>query len=115
MKEQQIAAIGDDDARENYRVMLRFRDQLLAAPSLEAFYCGLFQHDVAVPPLFVDQTVQAILRGILDGDDDGLKARAAELFSVGSASTSTTARSGSPTTRRWRCTPPAAPSAVSAS
>jgi hypothetical protein len=33
-----------------------------------------------VPPLFVDQTVQVILRGILEGDGDGLKARAAELF-----------------------------------
>ena len=40
----------------------------------------MFQHDVAVPPLFIDQTVQALLRGILDGDGDGLKARAAELF-----------------------------------
>ena len=75
-----LAAIRDEDARENYRIMLRFRDQLLAAPSLEAFYAGLFRHDVAVPPLFIDQTVQAILRGILDGGDDGLKARAAELF-----------------------------------
>ena len=75
-----IAGIADEDARENYRVMLRFRDQLLAAPSLEAFYAGLFQRDVAVPPLFIDQTVQVILRGMLDGDGDGLNARAAELF-----------------------------------
>jgi hypothetical protein len=78
--DQRIAQMRDEDARENYRVMLRFRDQLLAAPSLEAFYAGLFKRDVAVPPLFIDQTVQAILRGILDGDGDGLKARAAELF-----------------------------------
>jgi hypothetical protein len=75
-----IAEIRDEDARENYRIMLRFRDQMLAAPSLEAFYAGLFDHDVVVPPLFIDQTVQAILRGILDGDGDGLKARAAEIF-----------------------------------
>ena len=77
---KRLAAIRDEDARENYRIMLNFRDQLLAAPSLEAFYAGLFLRDVAVPPLFIDQTVQAILRGILDGEDDGLKARAAELF-----------------------------------
>ena len=32
--ERGIAAIRDGDARENYRVMLRFRDQLLAAPTL---------------------------------------------------------------------------------
>jgi len=76
----EIAALADEDARENYRVMLRFRDQLLAAPSLEAFYFGLFQRDVAVPPLFIDQTVQVILRGILDATDDGMQARAAELF-----------------------------------
>jgi len=75
-----IAAVRDEDARENYRVMLKFRDQLLAAPSLEAFYSGLFKSDVAVPPLFIDQTVQAILRGILDKTDDGLRARAGELF-----------------------------------
>ena len=80
VEEQQIAAIRDGDARENYRVMLRFRAQLLAAPSLEAFYSGLFRDEVAVPPLFIDQTVQVILRGILEGDGDGLKARAAELF-----------------------------------
>ena len=78
--ERGIALMRDEDARENYRVMLRFRDQLLAAPSLEAFYAGLFRRDVAVPPLFIDLTVQVILRGILDGDGDGLKARAAELF-----------------------------------
>ena len=39
---RRIASIRDGDARENYRVMLHFRDQLLAAPSLEAFYEGLF-------------------------------------------------------------------------
>jgi hypothetical protein len=78
--EQQIAALRDEDARENHRVMLRFRDQLLAAPSLEAFYAGLFKRDVAVPPLFIDQTVQVILRGILDATENGLIARAAELF-----------------------------------
>ncbi|MEO8442109.1 MAG: DUF6352 family protein [Betaproteobacteria bacterium] len=77
---RRLAEIRDEDARENYRVMLRFRDQLIVAPSLEAFYAGLVQHDIAVPPMFIDQTVQAILRGILDGADDGLKARAAELF-----------------------------------
>ena len=77
---ERIVRLRDEGARENYRIMLRFREQLLAAPSLEAFYAGLFRHDIAVPPLFIDQTVQAILRGMLDGEGDGLKARAAELF-----------------------------------
>lgn len=78
--EQQIAALADEDARENYRVMLRFRSQLLAAPTLEAFYFDLFRRDVAVPPVFVHHTAQVILRGLLDGTEDGLEARAAELF-----------------------------------
>ncbi len=77
---REIAAIRDADSRENYRIILNFRDQLVAAPSLEAFYAGLFQSDVAVPPLLIDLAVQAILRSILDGETDGLKARAAELF-----------------------------------
>jgi uncharacterized protein DUF6352 len=76
----EIAAIADPDARENYRVMLRFREQLLAAPTLEAFYSSLFQRDVAVPPDFIHHTVQVILRGILNGECNGLEARAAELF-----------------------------------
>jgi hypothetical protein len=78
--EGEIEAVADADARENYRVMLRFRDQLLAAPTLEAFYFNLFRDDVAVPPEFIHHTVQVILRGILDGSGDGLEARAAELF-----------------------------------
>lgn len=78
--EAEIEALADPDARENVRVMLRFREQLLAAPTLEAFYAGLFQHDVAVPPDFIAHTAQVILRGILEGTEDGLEARAAELF-----------------------------------
>jgi hypothetical protein len=76
----EIAAIADADARENYQVMMRFRDRLLAAETLEAFYFDLFREDVAVPPDFIHHTVQVILRGILDGVNDGLAARAAELF-----------------------------------
>ncbi|MBI4193754.1 MAG: hypothetical protein HY526_01610 [Betaproteobacteria bacterium] len=80
VSETEIGTIADSDARENYRVMLRFRRQLLAAPTLEAFYFDLFRRDVVVPPDFVHHTVQVLLRGILDGSRDGLEARAAELF-----------------------------------
>ncbi|HEY7658751.1 MAG TPA: DUF6352 family protein [Burkholderiales bacterium] len=76
----EIDAIADPDARENYRVMMRFRDRLLAAESLEAFYVDLFREDIAVPPDFIHHTAQVILRSILDGARDGLEARAAELF-----------------------------------
>jgi Family of unknown function (DUF6352) len=80
VSEAEIDALADADARENYRVMLRFRARLLHAPTIEAFYSELFRHDVAVPPEFVHHTVQVILRSILDGTTDGLEARAAELF-----------------------------------
>jgi hypothetical protein len=80
VRDDEIAAISDEDARENYRVMLRFRDRLLAARTLEAFYFDLFRSDVSVPPDFIHQTAQVILRGILDVIDSGLDARAAEVF-----------------------------------
>ena len=77
----QIDAIADTDARSNYRILLDFRARLLAAPTLEACYLGLFAAgDVSVPPLFIDQLTQIILRNILEGTDDALELRAAELF-----------------------------------
>jgi hypothetical protein len=76
-----IAGIADADARSNYRVLLDYRALLLAAPTLEACYVGLFAgDDVSVPPLFIDQLTQIILRNILDGSEDALQLRAAELF-----------------------------------
>jgi hypothetical protein len=78
--EAEISAVADSDARENYHVILRFRERLLAAPTLEAFYFDLFRDDVAVPPNFIHYTAQVILRSMLDGGQDGLEARAAELF-----------------------------------
>jgi hypothetical protein len=76
----EIAALADPDAQENYRVMLRFREQLLAAPTLEGFYFDLFRRDIAVPPPFIHHTTEVILRGMLEGTDNGLLARAAEVF-----------------------------------
>jgi hypothetical protein len=80
VSDEEIRAIADEDARENYRVMLRFRERLVGAPTLEAFYFDLFRHDIAVPPDFIHQTAQVILRGILDANRDALEARAAEIF-----------------------------------
>lgn len=76
----ELAALADADARDNYQVLLRFRDRLLEAGTLERFYSTLFQADVAVPPQFVHYTVEVILRGLLDGVADGLCLRAAEIF-----------------------------------
>lgn len=83
---QDIAAarldgVEDSDARDNYRILLAFLARLARAESLESCYVGIFSGgDVAVPPLFIDQLAQIIVRSILDGCEDPLEARAAELF-----------------------------------
>lgn len=77
----EIAALSDADARENWEVMLAFRDRLLAAPSLEAAYLRLVRGGMGnTPPLFLDQLTQLILRNALHGCDDPFVLRAAELF-----------------------------------
>lgn len=76
-----LARLADADARENYAIWLRFRDRLVAADSLEAAYVGLFRGDgVDVPPLFVDQLTQVILRHVLGENADPVAARAAEML-----------------------------------
>ncbi len=77
----ELAAIADPDARDNYAVWLRFRDRLAAAPSLEAAYAGLFGGEgVDVPPLFVHQLTQVLLRHVLGADAEPMAARAAEML-----------------------------------
>lgn len=77
----ELDAIADADARDNYRILLRFRERLLAGGTVEACYAGLFKgQGVDVPPLFVEQLAHVILRNILEGCEDPLQARAAELF-----------------------------------
>ncbi len=66
--------------QENYRVLLRWRDRLLAAGTAEGAYMALFKGAVDVPPMFVDQLAHVILRNVLDGTDDPLRLRAGELF-----------------------------------
>ncbi|RUY99634.1 hypothetical protein EN974_11405 [Mesorhizobium sp. M7A.F.Ca.CA.001.12.2.1] len=78
---EEIAAIDDPDARENWEFMIAFRNRLLAAPSLEACYLELARGSAAdIPPLFMNQRAQLVLRNALDGDDDPFVLRAAELF-----------------------------------
>jgi hypothetical protein len=78
--EAEIGAVQDEDARHNYRMLLRFRERLLAAGTVEGCYMGLFKGAIDVPPLFIEQLAHVILRNLLDGCDDPLKLRAAELF-----------------------------------
>ena len=76
----ELAAVADADARENYAVWLRFRARLTAAPSIEAAYVALFRDGVDVPPLFVHQLTQILLRHILGTDTEPLQARSAEML-----------------------------------
>jgi hypothetical protein len=76
----ELEALADADARHNYRVVLKFRDRLLAAGTVEGCYMGLFKGAVDVPPLFIGQLAHVILRNLLDGCEDPLRLRAAELF-----------------------------------
>ncbi|HEY1364368.1 MAG TPA: DUF6352 family protein [Xanthobacteraceae bacterium] len=78
---EEVARLADGDARANWRVMLGFRDRLLAQPTVEAAYLALVREGAGeTPPLFLDQLVHAILRNALDGCTDALLLRAAELF-----------------------------------
>ena len=77
----EIAAIADADARENWELLIAFRDHLLAHPTLEASYLALARHGVgSTPPLFLNQLVHVILRNALDDCEDPFVLRAAELM-----------------------------------
>lgn len=77
----EIAAITDADARENWALMMAWRDQLVAHRTIEAAYLDLVRHGMGrTPPLFLNQLVHAILRNVLDGCEDAFVLRAAELL-----------------------------------
>ncbi len=84
--EARLGELTDPDAVENYRVVLGFRDRLLAAGTIEECYLRLFlpgdksDPGVPVPPLFIDQMAHVIARAVLEGCEDGLRARAGELL-----------------------------------
>jgi hypothetical protein len=79
--QSEINSIADTDARENWELMVGFRDRLLGQPTLEAVYLDLIRHGVgSTPPLFLNQLVHAIMRNALDGCENPFIVRAAELF-----------------------------------
>jgi len=81
VRDDELAAIADADAADNYRVFVRFRDRLAGAASLESAYMGLFRGEgVDVPPLFVHQLTQVLLRHVLGDGADPLEARMAEML-----------------------------------
>ena len=76
-----IAAIADADARENWQLLVAFRDHLLRHKTLEAAYAELVRNGIGnFPLLFINQLVHVILRNALDGVTDARVVRAAELF-----------------------------------
>jgi len=76
----EIAAIADADARENWQVMIAFRDRLTRHKTLEAAYLDIVRTGAKVPHIFLNQLVHVILRNALDGCDDPFVLRAGELF-----------------------------------
>lgn len=78
--ESQVAAIVDVDARNNWELILAWRDHLVRHTTLEAAYLDIVQRRRKFPHLFINQLVQVILRNVLDDCDDAFTLRAAELF-----------------------------------
>ena len=77
----EIAAIADKDARENWTVMIAFRDRLVSHRTIEGAYLHLVRSGFGETPLlFVNQIVHAILRNVLDDCEDVYALRAAEMF-----------------------------------
>jgi hypothetical protein len=76
-----IAAISDADARENWSLMIAFRDRLLKHRTLESAYLDFARRDSSLtPPMFLNHLVHVILRNVLDGCEDPYVLRAAELL-----------------------------------
>jgi len=78
---QTLASIEDADARENWAEFLKFRDRVLAAPSIEACYRDVFSREqVDLAPPFIDAMAQVLVRAVLDGTEDPFLCRAGEMF-----------------------------------
>ena len=73
-RQQQIAAIADADARENWELMVAFRDHLARHRTLEAAYLDIVRRNLKFPHLFLNQLVHVILRNALDGCERPLRA-----------------------------------------
>jgi len=75
-----IAAIADADARENWQMMIAWRDHLVRCRTLEAAYLEIVRRNDRFPHILTAQLVQAILRNALDECEDPFMLRAAEMF-----------------------------------
>jgi Family of unknown function (DUF6352) len=80
VRASQIAAIADADARENWQVMIGWRDHLVKHRTLEAAYLEIARRNIKLPHAFIGHLTQAILRNALDDCNDAFILRAAEMF-----------------------------------
>jgi hypothetical protein len=76
----QINEIADPDARENWEMMVAWRDHLARQRTLEAAYLEIVCRNIKFPPMLIGQLVQAILRNALNDCGDVFILRAAEMF-----------------------------------
>jgi hypothetical protein len=83
VRDEELDALLDPDARENYQIALEFRELLMAHGTLESAYLALTggRAGQRVPPVLMNLLVQILLRHLLaGGNPDSLELRAAELF-----------------------------------
>jgi hypothetical protein len=78
--QSQVAAIADPDARENWEMMIAWRDHLVRHRTLESAYLEIVRRNIKLPQVFVGQLIQVILRNALDDCTDAFVVRAAEMF-----------------------------------
>jgi Family of unknown function (DUF6352) len=76
----QIAAIADPDARENWEMMIAWRNHLVRNGTLESAYLEIVRRSISLPQVFIGQLIQVILRNVLDDCSDSFILRAAEMF-----------------------------------
>jgi hypothetical protein len=75
-----VAAIADPDGRENWEMMMAWRDHLVKHRTLEAAYLEIVRRNIRFPHVFIGQLTQAILRNLLDDCEDAFILRAAEML-----------------------------------
>ena len=80
VRPSQIAGIADPDARENWEMMIAWRDHLVKHLTLEAAYLEIVRRNIRLPQVFIGQLIQVILRNLLDDCADVFVLRAAETF-----------------------------------
>jgi hypothetical protein len=65
-KQKRVTAIADADARENWEMMIAWRDHLVKHRTLEAAYLEIIRRNIKFPHILMGQLVQAVLRNVLD-------------------------------------------------